>query len=77
VLEPFGTSSGTASVGSELETTGQTNGSPATDFPAGLPVGRVASVHTSSSGALAGEVTPNVDVNALQFVAVLQWLPPA
>jgi rod shape-determining protein MreC len=77
VLGPFGTSSGMASVGSELETTGQTNGSPATQFPAGLPVGRVASVHTSASGALRGAVTPNVDLSSLQFVAVLQWLPPA
>ncbi len=76
-LGPFGTSSGTASVGRELATTGQTNGAPATDFPAGVPIGRVASVHTSSSGTLGGEVTPNVDMTALQFVAVMQWLPPA
>jgi rod shape-determining protein MreC len=76
-LGPFGTSSGKVSIGTALETTGQSDGAPASEYPAGLPVGRVAAVRSSSSGAVAASVTPFVDMSSLQYVAVLQWLPPA
>jgi len=77
-LTPYGSSSGTIAVGANLVTAGQTNGSPASPFPAGIPVGDVESVHTSTSGIFAtGEMTPFVDTTTLQYAAVLLWLPPA
>ena len=77
-LGPFGTSSGkVVESAAALETTGQSDGAPASEYPAGLPVGRVTAVHSSSSGAVAASVTPFVDMSSLQYVAVLQWLPPA
>jgi len=55
-------------------TSGQDNG----DFPPGLPVGTVSSVTTNSTGSLARlTVTPSVNISQLQYVSVLQWLPPA
>lgn len=77
-LSPYGSSSGTLKKGAYLETNGQTNGAPSAEFPAGIPVGRVASVHVAASGLqTSGSVTPLVDTTSLQYVAVLQWLPPA
>lgn len=77
-LTPYGSSSGTIATGANLVTAGQTNGSPASPFPAGIPVGDVEAVHTSTSGIFAtGEVTPFVDTTTLQYAAVLLWLPPA
>lgn len=77
-LMPYGSSSGTVSAGADLWTTGQTNGGPDSLYPAGLPVGRVASVQQSGSGAAStGTVTPFVDMDTLEYVSVLLWLPPA
>jgi rod shape-determining protein MreC len=47
-------------------------------YPAGVPVGTVASVH-HTGGSLTSQVlvTPLVDLQVLQYVAVLQWFPPA
>jgi rod shape-determining protein MreC len=78
VLTPYGTSSGSIGRGVQLETAGQTNGAPASDYPAGIPVGDVVSVSTSVSGVTpAISVAPFVNLNALLYVAVLQWMPPA
>ena len=47
-------------------------------FPADLPVGTVSAVQ-STPGAYTevASVTPAVDFSVLQYVTVLQWLPPA
>ena len=77
-LTPYGSSSGSISKGANLVTAGQTDGSPATLYPAGIPVGDVEAVHTSTSGIFAtGEVTPFVDTTRLMYVSVMLWLPPA
>jgi rod shape-determining protein MreC len=47
-------------------------------YPSGIPVGTVASVrHTGGSLTSQVLVTPLVNLSILQYVAVLQWLPPA
>ncbi len=47
-------------------------------YPPGLPVGVVTSSRPASGGlAQSVEVTPLVDIQALQFVRVLLWTPPA
>jgi rod shape-determining protein MreC len=77
-LTPYGSSSGAILKGASLITAGQTDGSPASAYPAGLPVGDVEKVTTSTSGIFAtGQVTPFVDMTGLQYVSVLLWLPPA
>lgn len=77
-LTPYGSSSGTIATGASLVTAGQTNGSPASPYPAGIPVGDVEAVHTSTAGIFAtGEVTPFVDTTSLRYAAVMLWLPPA
>ncbi len=47
-------------------------------YPSGIPVGTVASVH-HTGGSLTSQVlvTPFVNLLVLQYVAVLQWFPPA
>jgi rod shape-determining protein MreC len=47
-------------------------------YPSGIPVGTVASVH-HTGGSLTSQVlvTPLVNLLVLQYVAVLQWFPPA
>jgi len=66
-------SSGATSVrpGALVTTSGLDNGK----YPAGIPVGRVATVHGGISPTLS--TTPIVDVNSLEYVSVLDWLPPA
>lgn len=77
-LTPYGSSSGSIAKGATLVTEGQTDGSPASAYPAGVPVGDVEKVTTSTSGIFAtGDVTPFVDMTGLQYVSVLLWLPPA
>jgi rod shape-determining protein MreC len=53
-----------------------TSGTDAGAYPAGLPVATVTSVHTSTGG-LTTSVTarPLVDLDTLQYVGVLEWLP--
>jgi rod shape-determining protein MreC len=47
-------------------------------YPSGIPVGTVSSVrHTGGSLTSQVLVTPLVNLPILQYVAVLQWLPPA
>jgi rod shape-determining protein MreC len=47
-------------------------------YPAGIPVGTVSSVrHTGGSLTSQVLVTPFVNLLVLQYVAVLQWFPPA
>jgi rod shape-determining protein MreC len=55
-----------------------TSGLDVAAYPAGIPVGTVSSVR-HPGGSLTSEVlvTPLVNVSALQYVAVLQWLSPA
>ncbi|MHB8457525.1 MAG: rod shape-determining protein MreC, partial [Acidimicrobiales bacterium] len=55
-----------------------TSGLQGAAFPAGIPVGTVSEVR-SSGGALTRQVLmkPVADLNGLQFVAVVQWLPAA
>jgi rod shape-determining protein MreC len=47
-------------------------------YPSGIPVGTVASVH-HTGGSLTSQVlvTPLVNLLVLQYLAVLQWFPPA
>jgi cell shape-determining protein MreC len=47
-------------------------------YPSGIPVGTVSSVH-HTGGSLTSQVlvTPLVNLLVLQYVAVLQWFPPA
>jgi rod shape-determining protein MreC len=62
------------SVGESVTTSGQDNGA----FPPAIPVGRVASVSSSAGGLLTTAVLePYANFSQLQFVDVLQWLPPA
>jgi cell shape-determining protein MreC len=60
-----------------LTTSGQTNNNPAALYPAGIPVGVVASSEVAAGGVTTGTVLPLVDDDALQFVTVLEWLPSA
>ncbi|HTX01393.1 MAG TPA: rod shape-determining protein MreC, partial [Acidimicrobiales bacterium] len=55
-----------------------TSGLAAADYPAGIPVGTVASV-SSASGGLAEQVavTPFATPQELQYVAVMLWTPTA
>jgi rod shape-determining protein MreC len=47
-------------------------------YPSGIPVGTVSSVrHTGGSLTSQVLVNPLVNLSVLQYVAVLQWLPPA
>lgn len=76
-LSSYGTTALPAK-GATLDTAGQANGSSESYFPAGIPVGSVSSVESSASGSTVnGSVAPLVDTSTLQYVAVLQWLPPA
>lgn len=53
-----------------------TSGTDGGAYPAGLPVAVVASVRTGSNGlTTAATATPLVDLAALEYVAVLEWLP--
>jgi rod shape-determining protein MreC len=70
-------SSATVAKGEALVTSGQTNDNPAALYPAGIPVGVVASSSIAPGGVAVGKVTPLVNVDALQFVTVLEWLPSA
>ena len=55
-------------------TSGQDNGA----FPPGIPVGVVTSVTRTTAGLLGSvTITPAVNFSQLQYVSVLQWLPPA
>lgn len=55
-----------------------TSGLDVAAYPEGIPVGIVSSVrHTGGSLTTQVQVTPLVDYSSLQYVAVLQWLPPA
>jgi rod shape-determining protein MreC len=63
--------------GTILTTTGQTNDNPAALYPAGIPVGVVATTQRAAGGVAVGTVTPLVNANTLDFVTVLQWLPSA
>jgi rod shape-determining protein MreC len=67
----------TVARGAILTTTGQTNNNPAALYPAGIPVGTVASSQSAAGGVAVGTVTPLVDANTLDFVTVLEWLPSA
>ena len=55
-----------------------TSGLEGAAFPAGIPIGTVAGVH-ESGGSLSATVTmkPLADLTTIQYVTVLQWLPPA
>ena len=55
-----------------------TSGLDVAAYPSGIPVGTVSSVR-HSGGSLTSQVlvSPLVNVSVLQYVAVLQWLPPA
>ena len=66
-----------ARVGAVLTTSGQTNGNPAALYPAGIPVGVVATSVAHQGGVASGTVRPIVDVDTLEFVTVLEWLPSA
>ena len=69
VSETSATSDGTPVVTSGLDVAA---------YPSGIPVGTVSSVrHPGGSLTTDVLVTPFVDVSALQYVAVLQWLSPA
>ncbi|HUZ19559.1 MAG TPA: rod shape-determining protein MreC [Acidimicrobiales bacterium] len=47
-------------------------------YPAGLPVGTVSSVHSSPGGfSKTATVTPLANLDSLQYVGVLLWLPSA
>jgi rod shape-determining protein MreC len=63
--------------GTVLTTSGQTNNNPAALYPAGIPVGVVATSSTAPGGVAVGTVTPLVNTDALEFVTVLEWLPSA
>jgi rod shape-determining protein MreC len=69
VSETSATSAGAAVVTSGLDVAA---------YPSGSPVGTVSSVH-HPGGSLTTDVlvTPLVNVSALQYIAVLQWLSPA
>ncbi len=55
-----------------------TSGLEAAAFPSGLPVGTVSSVrHSGGAVTSQAEIKPIVNFENLQYVAVLQWLPPA
>lgn len=55
-----------------------TSGLEGAAFPSGLPVGTVTSVrHSGGAVTSQAQITPIVNLNNLQYVAVLQWLPPA
>ena len=60
-----------------LTTSGQTNNNPAALYPAGIPVGVVSTSTTAPGGIGTGTVTPLVNVDTVQFVEVLEWLPSA
>jgi rod shape-determining protein MreC len=54
-----------------------TSGLDTAAYPSGIPVGTVSSVrHTGGSLTSEVLVTPIVNLNVLQYVAVLQWLSP-
>lgn len=73
-LEQLIAHSATPHRGQVAITSGQDNG----DFPPGIPVGTVTKVSTNASGSLAKlTITPSVKISQLQYVSVLQWLPPA
>ncbi|MGD0983713.1 MAG: rod shape-determining protein MreC [Acidimicrobiales bacterium] len=69
VSETSATSRGAAVVTSGLDVAA---------YPSGIPVGTVSSVH-HAGGSLTSQVlvTPLVNLLVLQYVAVLQWFPPA
>ncbi|MGA3354040.1 MAG: rod shape-determining protein MreC [Acidimicrobiales bacterium] len=55
-----------------------TSGLDVAAYPSGIPVGTVSKVrHPGGSLTSEVQVTPLVNVSELQYVAVLQWLPPA
>jgi rod shape-determining protein MreC len=55
-------------------TSGQDNGA----YPPGIPVGTVSSVNKSATGVLQTiSVKSSVNFSQLQYISVLQWLPPA
>jgi rod shape-determining protein MreC len=60
-----------------LATSGQTNNNPAALYPAGIPVGVVATSTTGPGGIATGTVTPLVNIDTVEFVDVLEWLPSA
>jgi rod shape-determining protein MreC len=63
--------------GTMLITSGQTNNSPAALYPAGIPVGVISSSKSAISDITTGSVRPIVNVDTLEFVTVLEWLPSA
>ncbi len=59
-------------VGETIYTSGTDGGA----YPAGIPVAVVASVRTGAGGlTTTATATPLVDLSALEYVAVLEWLP--
>ncbi len=61
-------------VGQVAVTSGQDNGA----YPPGIPVGRVTSVKKSATGQLESiKVSSSVNFTLLQYISVMQWLPPA
>ncbi len=55
-----------------------TSGSDAGAYPPAIPVGKVTSVHAAPGGLNAQvTVSPVAELSQLQYLAVLQWLPPA
>lgn len=58
--------------------TSGTSGAGASAYPAGIPVATVTAVHRSPGGFNDSfTLEPLVDPSTLQYVAVLEWLPPA
>lgn len=54
-----------------------TSGLAGAAYPADVPVGTVSSVQTTAGYTKIASVTPYVDFANLQYVSVMQWLPPA
>jgi rod shape-determining protein MreC len=75
-LQTLETGSGASAprAGDRAVTSGQDNGA----YPPSIPVGVISSVAISASGVVSTiTLTPLVNLSTIQYVSVLQWLPPA